>query len=141
MSSTEKSVVVEAPIGQVYEEWTHFDRFPSFMDNIESVAYTGPKATHWKAKVGGITKEWDAETTQMVPDQLIAWRSTDGSENSGEIRFLPAGTGTEVQVRMDYDPGNLLLKAADALTGQGGRGVQGGLDNFKEQVEQPATAR
>lgn len=43
---------------------------------------------------------------------------------------------------MDYDPGNLLLKAADAVTGQGVRSLeQEGLDNFKEQVEQPMTTR
>ena len=28
-------------------------------------------------------KEWDAEITEQVPDQRIAWESIDGSPNSG----------------------------------------------------------
>jgi len=57
------------------------------------------------ASFGGETHEWDAEITAQVPDQHIAWRSTDGKINAGSVHFAPADAGaTEVTVEMEWEP-------------------------------------
>jgi uncharacterized membrane protein len=93
----------------VYARWRAFDRFPEFMYHLESVEDTGPGRSHWVAKApAGTTVEWDAEITEDVPGERIAWRSVEGStvDNAGVVRFTPApgGQGTEVHVELQYDP-------------------------------------
>jgi uncharacterized membrane protein len=52
--------------------------------------------------------EWDAEITEDVPGERIAWRSVAGSkiDNAGTVSFVPApgDQGTEVHVDMRYSP-------------------------------------
>ena len=56
----------------------------------------------------GTTVEWDAEIFNERPNELIAWRSLEGSEIAcaGSVRFRPApdGRGTELQVSLSYEP-------------------------------------
>jgi uncharacterized membrane protein len=55
------------------------------MQDIDEVRQEGDKRLIWRANVGGKIKEWEAEITRQVPDERIAWKSTDGSANSGTI--------------------------------------------------------
>ena len=53
--------------------------------------------------------EWDAEIINQVENELIAWRSLEGSEvpNAGSVRFTDAagGRGTEVRIAvLQYNP-------------------------------------
>ena len=63
----EKDVTVNAPIEKVYGLWTDFTNFPRFMNNIKLVTDKGGNTYHWKAKVGPIEKEWDAQVKGLVP--------------------------------------------------------------------------
>jgi uncharacterized membrane protein len=51
--------------------------------------------------------EWDAEMIEDTP-QRISWRSLERADvpNSGTVDFTPApgGRGTELRVRLQYDP-------------------------------------
>ena len=92
---------------EVYDQWRHLDRLPIFMTHVDSVSMTGQRTSHWRASAPfGRTVEWDAEITEDVPGERIAWRSINGGlvRNEGEVRFTPAPTGkdTEVHVRMRY---------------------------------------
>src|SRR3712207_9316300 len=71
------------------------DALPIFMRYLESVKVTGEGRSHWVAKAPGGSVEWDAEVTEDRPNQLISWRSLEGSEaeTSGTVRFEPAGGG------------------------------------------------
>src|SRR5262249_18449584 len=86
---TGKSVHVNRSPEEVYHFWRNFQNFPRFMFHLESVQITGDKRSHWVAKApAGATVEWDAETTQDIANELIAWRSVEGSTvpNSGRGR-------------------------------------------------------
>jgi uncharacterized membrane protein len=52
--------------------------------------------------------EWDADVVDDRPNELIAWRSVEGSEveNGGAVRFRPAPgrRGTEVIVHLHFSP-------------------------------------
>jgi uncharacterized membrane protein len=38
-------------------------------------------------------KEWTAEITEQRPDERVAWKNTEGGDNSGVITFHRIGEG------------------------------------------------
>ncbi len=107
--AVEKAITVNRPVEDVYGLWRDFENLPRFMLHLESVQGMGDGRSHWKAKApAGRTVEWDAEIVDDRPNELIAWRSLEGADvqNSGSVRFNPApgGRGTEVRVKLQYDP-------------------------------------
>ena len=137
-----KSIVVNAEPGEVYRFWRDLPNLARFMRHLESVTWTGEGRSHWVAKApGGSTVEWDAEITEDRPNQLIAWRSLEGSEvqNAGSVRFEPAvgGRGTVVKVELDYSPpGGVAGALVAKLFGEDPEGqLQTDLRRFKQVVE------
>lgn len=105
----EKSVTINAPAQQVYAFWRNFENLPRFMNNLESVTMHDDKRSRWVAKGPAGTKvDWEAEIINEIPNELIGWRSTEGSQvdNAGSVHFTPApgNRGTEVKVVLRYDP-------------------------------------
>jgi uncharacterized membrane protein len=87
MGSVTKSVVVNAPVSQVFNFWRNFENFPRFMENIESIQSTGEDLSHWKSKGPlGTTVEWDAKTTSVQENKKIAWQSTEGHHRDARRR-------------------------------------------------------
>lgn len=118
------SITVRAPRERVYSYWQDFGNFPEFMLHLESVETTGERRSHWKAKgPAGKSVEWDAETTEERPNELIAWRSLEGAdvENSGSVRFVdaPGGRGTEIHLELRAKtPGGRAGQLAARLFGE-----------------------
>jgi uncharacterized membrane protein len=107
VTEARSSITINAPAATVYDTWRDFNRLPTFMYHLESVATTGDGRSHWIAKApAGTTVEWDAEMVQEEPGSRLAWRSLEGSdiENAGEVRFAkaPRDQGTEVHVALAY---------------------------------------
>jgi uncharacterized membrane protein len=105
----EEIVTINRPPSQLYRFWRAFEQLPTFMDHLVSVTQLDQRRSHWIAKApAGRTVEWDAEIINEIPDELIGWRTLDGADviSAGSVRFLPArgGRGTEVRVRLQYDP-------------------------------------
>ena len=141
MSTVEKSIDVNVPVRTAYDQWTRFEQFPEFMEGVEQVQQLDEKRLRWKAKIGGVTREWDAEIVQQEPDQSIAWRATTGTKNDGAVLFDadPMNTGlTHVRLRMEVEPEGAVEKAADALHVIDLR-VKGDLERFKKIVEERGT--
>ncbi|WP_284349150.1 SRPBCC family protein [Roseisolibacter agri] len=139
---TKRSITVRRPVEEVYAFWHDFENLPRFMRHLESVQVTGDGRSHWKALApAGRTVEWDAETTDDVPNQCIAWRSLPGADvqNRGVVEFAPApgGRGTEVRVTLEYDPplGKLGSKVAMLFREEPGQQVQDDLRHFKQVME------
>jgi uncharacterized membrane protein len=139
---TKRSVTVRRPVEEVYAFWRDFENLPRFMRHLESVTVTGERRSHWKALApAGQTVEWDAETTEDRPNELIAWRSLPGASvyNAGEVRFAPApgGRGTELRVTLEYDPpfGKLGSKVAMLFREEPGQQVADDLRHFKQVME------
>jgi uncharacterized membrane protein len=103
----QKSLYIDAPVDQVYAFWSNYENFPLFMSHVREVEDLGTGRSRWSVSgPGGVPIVWTSVLTQQAPDQVIAWRSESGSmlENAGVIRFLPAGTGTRVNLRLCYYP-------------------------------------
>lgn len=135
METVEKSIEVHVPVSAVYNQWTQFEDFPRFMEGIKEVKQLDDTHLHWRAEVGGKEKEWDAEITEQVPDQRIAWRSIGGATNSGVVTFDRVDEGTtRILVEMDYDPEGVVENVGDAV-GAVSRRVEGDLERFRDFIE------
>jgi uncharacterized membrane protein len=103
----QKTLHIDAPVGQVYAFWSNYENFPLFMSHVREVQDLGSGRSHWRVSgPGGVPIEWYAQLTQESPNEVIAWRSEAGSmlENAGVIRFTPTGKGTRVDLRFCYHP-------------------------------------
>src|SRR5437762_4217982 len=136
----EEAVTVNASASDLYQFWRNFENLPRFMDHLESVHVEDSKHSHWRAKGPiGLKAEWDAEIINEVPNELIGWRSVDGSnvDNAGSVHFTPTQRGTEVKVVLRYDPpGGALGAAVAKVFGEDPRRqVREDLRRFKQLVE------
>ncbi|HYG21194.1 MAG TPA: SRPBCC family protein [Verrucomicrobiae bacterium] len=139
METIEKSIEVEAPVRQVYNQWTQFEEFPHFMEGVEEVRQLDDKHLHWVAKVAGRVKEWDAEILEQIPDDRIAWRSTSGAPNSGVVHFRPADQNrTVVTLRLSYEPEGAMENIGSAMGVLSGR-VEADLRKFKDFIQHRGT--
>lgn len=136
MSTVEKSIEVQLPVTTVYNQWTQFEEFPRFMAGVEQVTQLDDTRLHWVAEIAGAAREWDAEITEQVPDQRVAWRSIDGAGNAGVVSFAPAGPeATRVTLELDFEPEGLTERVGDKL-GFVAKQAEGDLKRFKEFIEE-----
>jgi uncharacterized membrane protein len=134
-STVENSIEVNVPVSTAYNQWTQFEEFPRFMKGVREVRQIDDIHWHWRAEIAGKEEEWDAEITEQVPDQRIAWRSTSGAKNSGVVSFYGiSDSKTRVVLKMDYGPQGFLEGLGDALGAVKARTSEN-LQCFKEFLE------
>jgi uncharacterized membrane protein len=130
-----ETIEVDAPVRVAYDQWTQFESFPKFMEGIERVVQVDDTTLEWTASIAGKVKHWRAEITEQRPDQVVAWRSTEGARNDGAVTFESLGAArTRVELQLDVEPDGIVEKAGDAL-GVVERRVRGDLERFKAFVE------
>lgn len=103
-----RTVTINKPRAELYAFWRDFRNLGRFLENIESVAVSDDRRSHWVIKApAGRTVEWDSQITEDEPDRLIAWESVAGDiKNTGRIEFSDAapGRGTLVNATIVYEP-------------------------------------
>ena len=108
--NVQKTIVINAPVGEVYAFWSLYENFPRFMSRVYDVRSSDsePMRSSWKvAGPAGTTVGFDAEIRSAVPNQRIAWKTLPGSPvaHAGIVRFDPESAGqTRVHIRMTYNP-------------------------------------
>ena len=104
----ETAVTIAKPHDELYRFWRNLENLPAFMPHLVSVKDLGDKRSHWVAKApGGRTVEWDAEIINDEVNELLGWRTLEGSDvvSAGSVRFKPTGGGeTIVHVHLQYEP-------------------------------------
>ncbi|MFD2090713.1 SRPBCC family protein [Blastococcus deserti] len=134
-TKVEKSIQVDVPVNQAYNQWTQFEDFPHFMGGVKEVHQHDDQRLHWTAEIAGVRREWEAAILEQVPDQKIAWAATEGATNAGAVRFEPVGpSSTLVYLTLEYEPEGLVEQAGDKL-GIVERQVTSDLQRFKELIE------
>jgi uncharacterized membrane protein len=135
MSRITEHTEVNVPVSQAYNQWTQFESFPQFMEGVERVVQLDDKTLDWTANIAGKTKHWRAEIVEQRPDELVAWRSTEGARNDGIVRFESIGPEqTRVELELDVEPEGAIESTGDAL-GFVSRRAQGDLERFKDFIE------
>ncbi|MDN3494641.1 SRPBCC family protein [Planococcus sp. APC 4015] len=136
MAQIIETIDVDVPVRTAYNQWTQFESFPNFLDEVESITQTDDTHTHWKVKVGGFEREFDATIAEQHPDERVAWTSTGGdTEHAGVVTFHKIDDdSTRVTVQLDWEPEGLIEKIG-SFVGVGGHAVRKDLTNFKEFIE------
>ena len=140
--TVDKAITVNKSPAELYLFWRHFENLPRFMAHLQSVQNTGHRRSHWVADAPlKMTAEWDAEVMEERDNELIAWRSAEGSPfpNAGSVRFqrAPGGRGTEVRVTLTYAPpgGRLGAVVAKLYGAEPGQQLAEDLRRFKSLME------
>ncbi len=103
----QKTINVNAPLEQVFDTLTHYENFPQFMSNVREVKVREDGGSHWTVTgPGGMSVEWDAVTTKLEQNRVLAWRTVPGAtvEHAGMIQFERVNGGTRLDVEMSYSP-------------------------------------
>jgi len=135
-----RSITINKPVEELYTFWRNFENLPRFMRHLESVTSDGGRS-HWAARAVGRRVEWDAEIVEERPNELIAWRSLDGSDvrNTGTVSFErgPGGRGTTIRVALTYTPpgGKVAAVLAKLFGEEPGQQVQDDLRRLKQLME------
>jgi uncharacterized membrane protein len=135
-----KSIIVGAPVAEVFATWADFENFPRFMEHLKSVRRTGEKTSRWVANGPmGQDVEWEAETTRVEPNKRIAWRSTEDSriKTSGQVTFNELSPEeTEITATLQYvPPGGVAGETAARLLSDPEEMLEQDLRRFKSYVE------
>jgi uncharacterized membrane protein len=126
------TIVVRAPIKEVYDRWNRVEDYPSFMEGVREIAWLDEKRFSLKSEGGGQTFQSICEVTLRIPELRIAWRTVSGGpDSSGVVSFQNAGEGfTEVTLTMRYNPETGWQDRAQLE-----QRLQRNLERFKELVE------
>jgi uncharacterized membrane protein len=136
MSQVEESIEVGVPVHTAYNQWTQFESFPEFMSGVERIEQRTDTLTHWVTKVDGVQREFDAEITEQIPDERVAWTTVGGqAHQAGVVTFHRLDEEhTKVMLQMDFHPDTLTEKVGDKL-GFVKRQAKGDLERFKSFIE------
>src|SRR5256714_13574576 len=75
IDAAEGSIVVKAPVADVYKRWLAFEDYPKFITVIKRVRKLD--ANHFVASLGFSGKQYDTTLELMlcVPERRLAWRT------------------------------------------------------------------
>ena len=139
MSDVIETVEVAVPVRTAYNQWTQFEEFPRFMEGVEQITQVSDTMTHWKIKIGGVEREFDAEITEQHPDERVAWHSVGGTDHAGVVTFHRlADDLTRVTLQLDTAPEGLVENLGDKL-GLVKHRAKGDMERFKEFIESRGT--
>ena len=128
-----RAVTVRRPVADVYAFWLDPDALAGAVDRIVAISTLEPRRSRWEvAGPGGAPLGWEAEITEEVPGELLAWRATGRPGRTGgaaggaldhegwlRLRPAPGDRGTELHVRVVFDqPGGPVGAAVGAVAGE-----------------------
>ena len=136
MDTITETIELDVPVRTAYDQWTQFERFPDFMQNVEQVDQLTDTELRWHASIAGSDETFRTRITDQVPDDHIAWTTLRGEvEHKGRIAFEDLGDGrTRLSLEMEHDPQGGLEKLG-SLLGLDDRAVSKDLDNFRSFIE------
>lgn len=141
-TKVERAVTVAVPPDRVYRFWRTLENLPRVMSHVQSVETVGERRSRWVVKgPAGTTLSWNAEIINDKPNELIAWRSIQGSDvdHAGSVHFEPSpdGRGTIVRVSLQYDPpgGRVGDRVAALLGSDAARQIEQDLDGLGRVLE------
>jgi uncharacterized membrane protein len=131
----QQSVDVAAPLDVVYDQFTQFEDFPKFMHRVQRVEQRDEARVVFYEKMWGVSRQWEAEIVEQVPDERIVWRTVSGMQHVGAVTFHElAERLTRIELNLDIEPEGPLEKIARGAR-FAKRAARADLKRFKAFVE------
>ena len=103
--SVEASIIVEAPVAKIYDQWIKVEDFPRFMKAVRELRRVEQDRFYWRVERAGKEYESVLQIILRIPQRRIAWRTISGVESSGVVALDPMpGNKTLVSFKMKYAP-------------------------------------
>jgi hypothetical protein len=135
MNAVQGSIVVNAPIGSVYQHWLRLEHLPKFITAVKQVKKLD--ANHFLLAVShkGQRYEGVLEIILRVPERRLVWRVV--ARNSSSHHFATGVVSFSSQ--SDRSTG-VSIQISSSFTGAVSRRLNPYLRNFKRLIEKPARA-
>lgn len=137
-----RTVLISRPRAELYAFWRNFSNLPTFMHAVEAITSDGAGRSAWTIRApAGQTVTVKTEVVEDVENQVIGWRSVEGSDikTQGQVKFTdaPAGRGTLVAAEIGYEPpgGDLGRLAAKLFAAEPNIQARHELKRFKMLME------
>lgn len=111
MPTVESEIVIEAPVEKVYALAKDIERFPEFMEDVQSVEILEQTADRQVSRWVGIVKEfnrtvsWTEEDSWDDEQRRCTFRQLEGDYDKyeGKWEFTEDAQGTRVCLEIDYE--------------------------------------
>ncbi len=130
----ERSINIGRPVDVLFSTWLNLERIPQLISVVKKAERFG-SGSHWAVNVDGHKLEWGAQTTQVIFNESIGWKSVSGPRHSGRISFSPLGDQTVVHVMMSYAPRATAESSLAGIEMSLGQWIERGLREFKASME------
>ncbi len=135
-----RTVDVDKPVAEVYDQWSRLEDLPRLMPGVASVRQLDDRTSSWVVVIAREKREFAAVITEQRPDERIAWKGLGVPAHAGVVTFHRlAPTRTRVTVQLDWEPVGTFDVLGDRL-GIVGRQVDKGLAAFARHVEAQTVA-
>ncbi|MFF5245196.1 SRPBCC family protein [Streptosporangium sp. NPDC000095] len=118
-----ETIDIGAPVRVVYDQWTQFGDFPSFMKKVEGVDQKSDEKLDWTAKIFLSRRTWESTILEQLPDKRIIWRSKGQKGHvDGAVTFHEITPDlTRVLLVLEYYPQGLFERTGNLWRAQGRR--------------------
>jgi hypothetical protein len=131
----QQSIDIGLPIETVYNQWTQFEDWPTFMHRVVRVTQDEDNQVTFEAKIWTRKREFTAEIETQRPDDRIKWKVSQGMTHAGVVTFHELGPSlTRVLLSIDVQPGGMIEKIARGAR-HVKRAARGDLHRFKAFIE------
>ena len=136
MGTVAEQVEVHAPVGAVFDCWSSFESFPTFMAGVDSVERIDADRTRWVASVAGVRRAFEAAVVDRVPNEYLEWETVGGDvQHHGTVRFEQVSPDvTKVEVSLVWEPFGVLEHTGRSL-GLDRLRVRSDLHRFRDLLE------
>ncbi|MEV0125845.1 SRPBCC family protein [Streptomyces sp. NPDC050703] len=108
-SSLLEAVDIKAPVAVSWSLWENVERWPAFLSHVKHVQRIDETTFAWQLSLPTADKEFVAELTEVIPQERIAWRTTEGVHHAGVVTFHRlSDTESRVTLQIEYDPQGFL---------------------------------
>ena len=101
MNVAQESIVVNAPVAELYEQWLRFEDLPKFIKPIRNVCRIDDTHFSFTSGADGDKRVSCLEIMFQNPGRRIAWRIMSDGVGLGVVSFEPQPDGsTEVTLKL-----------------------------------------